>query len=279
MPLDAKSRAVLDLMNVGPRWESLTVPEVRLRSSEAPFERGPELARVEDRRIPGPGGDIPVWVYTPSGGGPFPVLVWFQGGGWVVGSLDSADGASRRISLGADCVVVSVDYRLAPEAKFPAAIDDAYAATTWVANNASAINVDGDRVAVGGTSAGGNLAAVVPLVARDKGGPPLVLQLLVVPVTDYNYDTSSYRDKADGYFVTRDMMVYFWHLYLRDKSDGEDPYVSPMKAKDLSRLPPAMVMTAEYDPLCDDGAGYADRLKQAGVATPISATRGRFTSS
>ena len=267
MPPDAQAQAVLDVINKGPRWETLTVAEVRRLSGAVAFERGPDVGNVEDRVIPGPGGDIPLRVYTPSGAGPFPALVWFHGGGWVIGSLDSADGACRRISVGTECVVVSVDYRLAPEARYPAAVEDAYAATAWVVSSAAEINVDGARVAVGGTSAGGNLAAVVPLMARERGGPSIVFQLLVVPVTDYNYNTTSYEEKAEGCFVTRAMMEYFWDLYLNDESEGDNPHASPMKAADLRGLPPALVLTAEFDPLCDDGARYAQRLQQAGVPT------------
>ena len=147
------------------------------------------MAKVEDRSIPGPGPDIPVRIYTPEGSGPFPGLVWFHGGGWVVGTLDTADGNARHMAAGAGCVVVSVGYRLAPEAKFPAAADDSYAATRWMADNAASINVDPARIAVGGDSAGGNLAAVVSLMARDRGGPPLVFQLLVYPATEWGFDT------------------------------------------------------------------------------------------
>ena len=268
MPLDAQSQAVLDeISSVNlPPYHTLS-PETLRSSLRRALDPGPEVAKVEDHRVLGPGGDVPIRVYTPFGAGPFPALVWIHGGGWVIGSLDTTDGSCRRLALGAQCVVASVDYRLAPENKFPAGAEDCYSATAWVAKNAATINVDGSRLAVGGASAGGNLAAVVPLMVRDRGGPPLRLQILVVPVTDRNFDTKSYLDKANGYWVTREWMMYFWDHYLKDESDAKNPYAAPMQAKDLSGLPPALIMTAEYDPLCDDGAGYAERLKQAGIPT------------
>ena len=267
MPLDPQSQAVLDAMTSGDLPPLHTLPPETLRNMSRTRDTGPEVAKVEDSQIPGPGGDIPIRVYTPSGTGPFPVLVWFHGGGWVMGNLDSTDGTCRRLTLGAQCVVISVDYRLAPENKFPAAAEDGYAAIDWIAKNGATINADGSRLAVGGTSAGGNLCAVVSLMARDRGGPPLVLQIMIVPVTDHNFDTTSYMEKAEGYWVTRKWMMYFWDLYTRDEDDTKNPYAAPMQAKDLSGLPPALVMTAEYDPLCDDGARYAERMKQAGVPT------------
>ena len=206
-------------------------------------------------------------IYTPAGAGTFPALVWFHGGGWVVGTLDMADGTSRHLCVGADCVVISVDYRLAPEAKFPAAAEDCYAATKWVAENASSINVDPYRIAVGGDSAGGNLAAVVSLMVRDRGGPTLAFQLMVYPVTDRNFRTDSYRQNAEGYLLTREGMVWYWEHYLREPSDAVNPYAAPMQAKDLKGLPPALVITAEFDPLRDEGEAYAKRLEAAGVRT------------
>ena len=220
---------------------------------------------MEDRAIPGPGPEIPVRIYTPDGRGPFPLLVWFHGGGWVIGDLETADGTARRLAAQAGCVVVSVDYRLAPEARFPAAPEDCYAAAQWVAGNAGSINADPGRIAVGGDSSGGNLAAVVSLMARDRGGPPLVFQLLVYPVTSRDLDTGSYRQNGDGYVLGRDAMKWYWDLYLADDADASNPYAAPLLAKDLSGLPPALVITAEFDPLRDEGEAYAQRLQAAGV--------------
>ena len=181
------------------------------------------------------------------------------------------DATVRALTNAAGCVAVSVEYRLAPEHKFPAAADDSYAAARWVADNAAALNGDPSRVAVGGDSAGGNLAAVVALMARQRGGPPLVHQLLVYPVTDFNFATPSYRENAQGYLLGRTDMVWFWNHYLRDEADGGNPLASPLRAEDLRGLPPALVITAEYDPLRDEGEAYAEKLRAAGV--PVTCTR------
>ncbi|PLT34522.1 alpha/beta hydrolase [Bacillus sp. V5-8f] len=230
-----------------------------------------EVGKVENRTIPGPGGEIPVRIYTPAGEGPFPALVYYHGGGWVIGNLDTVDVHCRLLAKKAGCVVVSVDYRLAPEHKFPAAVDDAYAAAKWTAENASYIEVDPARIAVGGDSAGGNLAAVVSLMAKDKGGPALTYQILIYPVTHHAFDTDSYRENAEGYFLTKDTMVWFWNHYLRGTQDGKNTYASPLLANDLTGLPLALVIAVGFDPLCDEGEAYADRLKAAGVS--VDATR------
>jgi len=238
-----------------------------LRAFNAP---GPEVARVEDRTIPGANGEIPVRIYAPSGKAPLAALCWFHGGGFVLGDLDGADASCRQLANAAACVVVSVDYRLAPESKFPAAAEDCYAATKWVAANAASLGVDANRIAVGGDSAGGNLAAVVPLMARDRGGPELRFQLLVYPVADARCDTPSYSDNAEGYLLTRASMLWFWNHYLRSEADGSNPYASPMQASSLDRLPAALCITAEFDPLRDEGEAYAKRLRAAGVETTLS---------
>ncbi len=199
------------------------------------------------------------------------MLVFFHGGGWVIGDLETPDGTCRALANRAGCVVVSVDYRLAPENKFPAAPQDTYAATQWVAANAASIHVDPARIAVGGDSAGGNLAAVTAQMARDRGGPRLVFQLLVYPVIDGACDTASYRDNAEGYLLTKDMMRWFWNHYVRDAEDLFNPIASPLRARSLKGLPPALVQTAEFDPLRDEGEAYAAQLKQAGV--PVRLTR------
>jgi acetyl esterase len=193
-----------------------------------------------------------------------------HGGGFVAGSAALLETEHRRLSADLQCVLVSVDYRLAPEHKFPAAADDCYAAAQWVMNNASLINGDPDRLAVGGDSAGGNLAAVVALMARDRGGPALVFQLLVYPVTDYyTAGTPSYQENADGYFLTRDDMVWFWNHYLNDQSEAASPYACPLRAPSLAGLPPALVITAEFDPLRDEGEMYAARLGESGAAVEL----------
>jgi acetyl esterase len=238
------------------------------------IEVGPpiEVARVEDRTIPGPAGPIPVRVYTPEGGdGPFPVLVYFHCGGWVICNLDTHDGTCRALARAAGCVVVSVDYRLAPEHRFPAAADDCYAAAQYVATHATEFRADPKRVAIGGDSAGGNLTAVVVQMARDKDGPRFIHQLLVYPVTDAAMATASARDNATGYFLTTALMRWFWNHYAPTEADRRSAYASPLRAVDLRGLPPATVLTAEFDPLRDDGEAYAAKLREAGV--PVRAIR------
>ncbi|WP_089938507.1 alpha/beta hydrolase [Candidatus Entotheonella palauensis] len=273
MPLDPQAQSVLDVvaaLNLPPN-HTVSPAEARANAKMRPQAEGPEVAKVEDRTIPGPGPEIPVRVYTPAGPGPFPILVWFHGGGWVVGDLDSADGTARQLTVGANCVTVSVDYRLAPETKFPGASDDCYAATVWAAQHAGELNGDASRLAVGGDSAGGNLAAAVSLMARDRQGPALAFQLLIYPVTDRNFTTVSYIDNAEGYLLSKAGMEWYWDHYLSAPSEASNPYAAPLQAADLSGLPPALVVTAEYDPLCDEGEAYGARLKAAG--TPTVCTR------
>lgn len=226
----------------------------------------PPIGAVHDRTIPGPGGDIPVRVYTPDGDGPFPLLVWFHGGGWVIGSLDENDAACRTLARLTPAIVMSVDYRLAPEHRFPAAADDAFTAVRWAAEHGAALGADPRRVAVAGESAGGNLAAVCALRARDGGGPPLALQLLVSPVVGHPGDgRASYREYAEGFFMSAASMDVFIELYPRSAADLSDPYLLPLKADDLAGLAPALVITAECEVLRDEGEEYAARLQAAGV--------------
>jgi acetyl esterase len=232
-----------------------------------------EMASVTDRTIPGPGGDLPVRIYVPTepmGGGDPPVLVWFHGGGWVIGDIESADTTVRALAAAAGMVAVSVDYRLAPEHAFPAAVDDALAAVRWVVDNAASLGVDPARLVVGGDSAGGNLAAVVAQQLRDSG-PAMAFQLLVYPVTDARLSTGSMDENAEGYFLTKDTMFWFREHYLGSQS-FEDVRVSPLLAPDdaLTGLPPALVITAEYDPLRDEGEAYGERLRGAGVETTVT---------
>jgi acetyl esterase len=269
MPLDPQAQALLDQMaTLGlPAFDTLTPEQARrqMEMTRAAAPPGEPVHSVEDRAIPGPGGEIPVRIYRPEGNGPLPALVYFHGGGWVIGNIETHDGSCRALTNGAQCVVISVDYRLAPESKFPAAADDSYAATKWVAEHAAELNIDPARIAVGGDSAGGNLAAVVALMAKEQGGPALAYQVLVYPVTDYNLETASYRENAEGYLLSKNSMIWFWDHYLATPADGKNPHASPMQAADLAGLPPALVITAEFDPLRDEGAAYAERLKQAGV--------------
>ena len=237
-------------------------------------EEGPEVAEVRDRVVPGPHGDFPVRVYTPEGTGPFPVYVYFHGGGWCMGNIAMTDGECRHVARDVGCVVVSVDYHLAPEHKFPIPLEDCYVATTWVVEHAAELAVDPERVAVGGGSSGGNLAAGVALMARDRGEPKLVLQILDVPAIDSRMKTRSMEENAEGYMLTKETMQGFWDYYLRGPDDARNPYASPAFAEDLSRLPPALVLTAEYDPLRDEGEEYGRRLQAAGVPATVSRYNG-----
>jgi len=269
MPLDPQVKQVMEqVAALGlPPADTLSPAEARANAKLRPRSPGPEVAKVEDRSIPGPDGDVPVRIYTPGGDGPFPILAWYHGGGWVVGDLDSADGTARNLCVGGQCVVVSVDYRLAPDTKFPGPAEDCWAATTWAVNNASSINGDPARLAVGGDSAGGNLAAALSLMAADRGGPAIALQLLVYPVTDVNFNTVSYGENAEGYALTKTGMQWYWEHYLSKDEDAANPYAAPLQAKSLAGQPPALVITAEYDPLRDEGEAYAKRLQEAGVET------------
>jgi acetyl esterase len=239
-------------------------------AQSAALGRPEQVAKVENRSLPGPDADIPVRIYTPAGNTPFAGLVYFHGGGWVIGSIETHDNLCRSIANTAECVVVSVEYRLAPEHRFPAAVDDAYAATCWVAEQADRLGIDRRRIAVGGDSAGGNLAAVVALMARDREGPSLALQSLLYPITDRDLSTPSYLKYSDGYLLTRDGMAWFWNHYLPEGVSPDNPYISPLRARDLRGLPPALVITAECDPLCDEGNAYARRLEEAGVSVTLS---------
>lgn len=235
--------------------------------------------RVENFTIPGRAGEIPIRTYTPirapQSSTPLPVLVYFHGGGWVLGDLDGADPTCRFLANRAGCAVVSVDYRLAPEHKFPAAVEDAFAAVEWVAENAGKIGGDRLRVGVGGDSAGGNLAAAVALMARDKHFPPLCCQLLIYPVTCYSFDTESYREFSSGNFgLNKEEMIWFWHHYLASEADGQNYYASPLLANNLSGLPPACIFTAECDVLRDEAEAYAARLRAAGVSVQLKRYEG-----
>jgi len=273
MPLDPQVQAFLEqveAMNM-PSFDTLSVQEARA-SSEAfnALQGAPEAVGSVDNLVAlGPHGEVPLRVYTPESDGSLPVLVYFHGGGWVFGNLESHDAVCRALTNAVNCLVVSVDYRLAPEHKFPSAAEDAYAATQWVAEHAPDLGGDVTRLVVGGDSAGGNLAAVVALMARDRRGPRLAYQLLIYPVTDTACDTASRQQNGQGYLLTLEMMRWFQDQYLRDPSDWEHPYAAPLRAPDLQGLPPALVITAEFDPLRDEGEAYAARLRSAGVPATL----------
>ena len=219
---------------------------------------------VKDMSIPGPIGPIPIHIYTPAGAGPFPIMVYFHGGGFVIADTKTYDASPRALAKGANAIMVAVDYHQAPEHKFPAAPNDAYAAYLWVLQHAKEFNGDPSRVAVGGESAGGNLATVVSLMARDKKAALPVHQLLVYPVTDNNFETPSYKANAQAKPLNKAMMAWFFKHYATP-ADASNPYALPMKAATLKGLPPATVITDEIDPLRSEGMAYAERLKQDGV--------------
>jgi acetyl esterase/lipase len=273
MALDPQAQDVIDLVikSGRPAYNTLSPKDARQLFRETRPGSTPtpaEIGVVRDLTADGPGGPIPLRAYRPAGVAPgtaLPVLVYYHGGGWVIGDLDTHDVQCRQITAEAGIMVIAVDYRLAPEHKFPAAVDDAWAATRWVVAHASELGVDARRVAVAGDSAGGNLAAVVALMARDAGGPAIALQVLIYPVTDVGAESKSYGDFAEGYMLTRDGMRWFTNHYLKSPSEAQDWRVSPLRAASLAGLPPALVITAGFDPLRDEGAAYAGRLTDAGV--------------
>ena len=224
-----------------------------------------EVHEVEDRTLPTASGGVPVRLYRPSADRDLPCLVYLHGSGWMYGDLEMSDTLCRRLANGSGCVVCSLDYPLAPERPFPAALDDTLDALRWLAEHGAEIGIDPGRIAIGGESSGANIAAAACLAARDAGGPTIAFQLLVCPPTDHACDTASHEQFADGYVLTRDTMKWLWTLYVGPDGDAAAPYASPLRADDLSGLPTALVVTAEYDPLRDEGEAYANRLAEAGV--------------
>jgi acetyl esterase len=260
-----------------PPMESLTPPQAReaYLASRAVLQPDPEdVADVVALEAPGPGGPIRMRLYRGMGVSKDqlqPALIYFHGGGWVIGDLESHDQACRALANATRCIVVAVDYRLAPEHKFPAAVDDAISATRWIAGNGKRLGIDASRLAVGGDSAGGNLAAVVSLDARDSGGPPLVFQLLIYPATDMGLEWPSHKLHADQLPLRHATMQWFVDHYLRDTKDRADWRASPLRAGNIAKLPPALVVTAAFDPLSDEGEAYAKAL--GGAKVPVKLER------
>ena len=270
--IDSEAQAVLDYMTA-----METTPLDRLSPKEARLNKmlelahGPEQFQVRDLAIPGPENVIQLRIYDPYEGKQKPVLVWFHGGGWVLGDLDMEDGTCRRLASRTGCIVVSVAYRLAPEAKYPAAVEDCFAATCWVAANGHTVGGNTNLLAVGGDSVGGTLAAAVCLMARDRNGPTIKHQLMVCPVMDRDFTTATYLEFGDLFRPTTRLMKWFWKHYLGDEGDAAEPYAAPLRAVDVSMLPSATIITAEFDVLRDEGEAYGARLHEAGV--PVSVTR------
>jgi acetyl esterase len=271
MPLDPQAQRVIEAMaalNLKPVEES-TPAEAResIRTRTAALGPFPDVAAVVDHRVPVSGGEITVRAYSPDGPGPHPALVYYHGGGWVIGDLYTHDGLCRSITNAARCAVLSVDYRLAPESKYPVAVEDSYAALLWIVANAERLGIDRRRIAVGGDSAGGNLATVTAIGLRDGGGFAPRFQLLIYPGTDMRATAPSHTSNGQGYVLTADTIAYFRGKYVPDERQWIDWRASPLLHEDLTKLPPALVLTAGYDPLRDEGRAYADALSKAGVPT------------
>jgi acetyl esterase len=267
MPLDPQFKDVVQMLSQMPAFAEL--PLEALRGSPPPNPTPIPVDAVSERSIPGPAGEIRLRIYRSGSGDALPLLFFMHGGGFVVGNLDTHDEMARMLTAATGCVTVSVDYRLAPENPYPAAVEDCFAALKWTAAHAQELGGDARRLTVIGDSAGGNLAAVMALRARDENGPALANQVLIYPVTDL---TAPMLPAPDGefYVLNPETRRFFNGAYLRGEADAKSPYVSPMFAVDLRGLPPALVATAEYDPLCEQGEAYAERLKQAGVTVTLT---------
>ncbi|MDA0660673.1 MAG: alpha/beta hydrolase [Planctomycetota bacterium] len=274
MPLHPQSAKFLEQYAAlgAKRAEHCTADEIRA-NMRAGILRAPErfpVSSVTDRQIEVPDGKIPVRIYRATEESARPVLMFIHGGGWVAGDIDTHDLLCRAIAHTARSIVVSVDYRLAPEHKFPTAAEDCYAAIDWTFQHATTLGGDPHRISVAGDSAGGNLAAVVCMMARDRGSFLPRQQILIYPITDSVFSTGSYEQFAEGHLLTRSAMQWFWDQYTTDHADREHPYVAPLRVEDLTNLPPALVITAECDVLRDEGEAYARRLQEAGVPTTVT---------
>lgn len=281
MTLHPQAQAVLDLLNAAPtQLKELPPAEARAAYDRFILPRNFDpvsLGKVEDRMIHGPAGELRVRIYTPEGAsGPRPVFLFIHGGGFVIGSIESRDPQCRLICRDVGCIVISVDYRLAPEDPFPAAPDDCWATLQWCADNATALGGDSARIAVGGESAGGNLAAGLARRARDSGGPALAAQILVYPLTDMYFEQNlpSYKYLDEDYFLTREQMAWYCECYAPGVTRTDDVLLSPCKEENLSGLPPAQIITAEFDPLRDDGKRYGERMAEAGVPVEYTCISG-----
>ncbi len=276
MPLDPLLKAFLDQLEAQPTpkvWElePAAAREAFVALMQLAGPKDVPIGKVTNLVVPSPNGDIPARSYTPvaAGGEPLPTLIFFHGGGFVIGSVETHDGLCRMLANLSACRVISVEYRLSPEHRFPAAVEDAFAATSWIEKNAAQIGVDATRLAVGGDSAGANLAAVVAQMARDAGAPKLAFQMLLFPVTHLSADTVSRREFAEGYFLEGKAIEWFFNHYVAQETDRSDPRASPALAEKVTGMPPAYIMVAGFDPLHDEGVEYAEKLRAAGVAVTL----------
>ncbi len=287
MPLDEDARQLIAGLEAAFPAIGVDVTDAaqarRILSEQPALEIAPvPVGRIEERMISGQHEDVPARIYWPDGrdgpeGAPLPLIAFFHGGGFALCDLDTHDAVCRNLTNMVDAIVVSVDYRLAPEAPFPGGVEDCFAATEWTHKHASELGGDPARIAVVGDSSGGNYAAVVAMMARDRSGPPIAFQYLIYPVTDYSFDSASYVENGQGYFTTTTHLRWYWEQYIgTDEVAGSDPYASPLRADDLSGLPPARIITAEFDPLRDEGEAYAARLSEAGVNTTVRRFDGMF---
>lgn len=267
MGLSNNAKVYLEAFYSGPKIQDLT-PDVVRQALNAPVPEGvevPPVAKVENRQIPVHEGEITVRIYTPEGKGPFPLFVYYHGGGWVLGNLETSDAGCRLLAENTKRVVVSVDYRLAPEFKYPVPVEDSYAALCWVHDHADELNAIADDIVVGGDSAGGNLATIMTILTEENDGPAISAQALIYPVTNLDFTTASYEKFADGFGLDKDLMIWFGEYYVNSEEDYKNVDVSPLLCEDVSALPPAIIVAAENDVLLDEGAQYRDKLKDAGV--------------
>lgn len=277
MPVDPAIQPILDTINTTAQPVHDTLPTARLRAILQDISTRrlalstppPPVARVQEQVVSVEQGEIVVRIYTPFAPGPLPAHLYFHTGGFWMGTLEHCDGWCRELCSGATCVVLSVAYRLAPEYPFPTGLEDGYRALCWVFAHAAELGIDPARLSIGGASAGGNLATVIARLARERQGPPLIFQLLELPTTDLTMSQPSIQLYGEGYLLTRSALSHICSLYLSDPQQAFNPCASPLLAPDLSALPPALIMTAEFDPLRDEGEAYGQRLKEAGVPTTI----------
>lgn len=279
MPLSPQTKALVDKLmqqQVKPAWK-MTIEEFRevSKAFEALGGEHQPVEKVENRKVPGYHGDIPIRLYTPKGQAPFPALIYFKGSGFVYGDLDRSDALCRALANATQCKVIAVQYRSAPEHKYPIGLNDSYAATKWVFEHADELNVDRERIAISGYSSGGNYAALVAIRLRDEG-VKLAYQVLMCPCLDLSCSLPSQQEFAEGYLLDAKTIEWFLNLYLPKDADRKNPKMSPLWEKNLTGLPPTLMITAEYDPLRDEGKQYADNLREAGVPVKYTCYQGQI---